>query len=86
MRSHDRSRFSGQDRHCRASANAPIDHSAASCSEPSAAILRGRSDLSDISIGMTQTISWIAEARSPTLSNIIKRKQTNGETKCDDFL
>jgi len=51
VRSHDRSRFSRQDRRCRASANAPIDPSAASCSEPTPhGDSQRRSDLSKTSI------------------------------------
>jgi hypothetical protein len=45
------------------------------------------SHLSISSIGKMKTMNWIAETGSPTLSNITNaQQQTNGETKCDDFL
>jgi hypothetical protein len=69
VRSHDRSGFSGQGRHGRA---APIDPSAASCSEPTQhGDSQRQPDLSMASIGTTKTISWIAEMGTPTSSNII---------------
>src|ERR1700737_3935441 len=65
----------------------PEDHSAASCFEQPGAAIRRRSNRSILSIGRTQTMSWIAETGTPTLINITNaQQQTNGETKCDDFL